>query len=329
MKKIIITGFSGFVSGHFIDYLYNNSIDWEVFGISRSNPAFDYEKYKDRLSITFYRMDLMDAVMLKKVFLEVKPDYVLHLAAFSSVAYSWKHPEESFTNNSNIFLNLIDAVRDTVPGCRVLSVGSSEEYGNVLHDDLPIKEKQPLCPVSPYAVARVSQELLSKVYVDAFGMQLIMTRSFNHIGPGQDVRFVIPSFINRILDIKYSGKEKGEIETGDLSIVRDFVDVRDVVDAYYLLLTKGKVGEVYNICSEKGVKLSEVVRIISEEIGVEVTTKITPDYVRPNDNCEIVGSTYKIQTELGWKKNITFRDTIKDMINAQIVKRKELLKKHT
>lgn len=328
MKRIIITGFSGFVSAHFIDFLYNNRIDWEVFGISRSDPTFDYEKFKDRLSITFYKMDLMDAVKLKNVFLEVKPDYVLHLAAFSSVAYSWKHPEESFTNNSNIFLNLIDAVRDTVPDCRVLSVGSSEEYGNVVHDDLPIREKQPLCPVSPYAVARVSQELLSKVYVDAFGMNLIMTRSFNHIGPGQDDRFVIPSFINRILDIKYSGKEKGEIETGDLSIIRDFVDVRDVVKAYYILLTKGKIGEVYNICSEKPVKLSEVVKIISEEVGVNVTTRTNPDFVRPNDNHEIVGSAYKIRAELGWKRNISFRDTIKAMISSQLAK-KELFKNNS
>lgn len=325
MKRIIITGFSGFVSFHFIEYLYTNDIDWEIFGVSRSVPDFDYKKYKDRLSITFYKVDLMDAEKLKSVFLEVKPDYVLHLAAFSSVAYSWKHPEESFTNNSNIFLNLIDAVRVTVPECRVLSVGSSEEYGNVLHEDLPIRENQQLCPVSPYAVARVSQELLSKVYVDAFGMKLIMTRSFNHIGPRQDERFVIPSFIRRILDIKYSGKKSGEIETGDLTIIRDFVDVRDVVEAYYILLVNGKVGEVYNICSENAIKLSEVVKIIADEIGVEVITRTNLDFVRPNDNQEIVGSAYKIQTELGWKRKISFRNTIKDMIESQERKRKHIM----
>ena len=152
--------------------------------------------------------------------------------------YSWQHPEDSFTNNCNIFLNLIDAIRKSSPNCRILSVGSSEEYGNVAHADLPIRENQPLNPLSPYAVARVSQEQLSRVYVDAFGMQIIMTRSFNHIGPRQDERFVIPSFVKQILGIKHSGLSKGEIETGDVSIIRDFVDVRDVVDAYYKLLIR-------------------------------------------------------------------------------------------
>ena len=252
-----------------------------------------------------------------KLFESIKPDYVLHLAAFRSVAYSWQHPEESFTNNCNIFLNLIDAVRKSSPNCRILSVGSSEEYGDVAHEDLPIRENQPLRPLSPYAVARVSQEQLSRVYADAYGLQIIMTRSFNHIGPRQDKRFVIPSFIKRILDIRRSGQSEGEIETGDLSIIRDFVDVRDVVDAYYKLLMNGTVGGVYNICSGKGITLSKVVGIIADEVGVKVTTRTNMDFVRPNDNKEIVGTPYKIETELGWKRHWEFRDTIKDMIEHQ------------
>ncbi len=171
-----------------------------------------------------------------------------------------------------------------------------------------------VCGISPYAVARLSQELLSKVYTEAFGMNIIMTRSFNHIGPGQDERFVVPSFIKRICDIKDSGCEMGEIETGDLTIVRDFVDVRDVVDAYYLLLTKGVSGDIYNVCSGKGRKLSEVVDLIAREVGVEVTTKVNPQYVRPNDNREIVGTSYKIESELGWHPSISFDNTIRDMV---------------
>lgn len=317
MKKLVITGFSGFVASHFIEYLYENNADFEVYGLSRSLPVFDYKKFTDKLPIKVYQLDLMDFDGLKSIFAEVKPDYVLHLAAFSSVAYSWKHPSESFTNNSNIFLNLINAIRETETNCRILSVGSSEEYGNVPHEDLPIRENQKTKPLSPYAVARVSQELMSQVFVDAFGMQIIMTRSFNHIGPRQDDRFVIPSFVKRILEIKYSGLSLGEIETGDLSIIRDFVDVRDVVAAYYLLLTEGKPGEIYNICSGRGIRLADVVRTIAEEVGVTVTTRTNPEYVRPNDNMEIVGSPYKIETELGWKRTREFRDTIRDMIADQ------------
>jgi len=317
MKKLIITGFSGFVSSHFLDYLHENNIQVAIYGISRGKPRFDLAKYKDKLEIFYYEMDLMNRHELCKLVESIKPDYVLHLAAFSSVAYSWKYPEESFTNNCNIFMNLINAVKQSAPECRILSVGSSEEYGDVKHEDLPIRENQQLRPVSPYAVARVSQEQLSRVYVDAFGMNIIMTRSFNHIGPRQDERFVIPSFIKRILEIKNEGKAEGVIDTGDLTIIRDFVDVRDVVDAYYRLLAYGKVGEVYNVCSGEGRALSEIIQTIAHEVGVEISTRVNHEYIRPNDNKEIVGTPYKIETELGWKRQWTFNETIRDMIAYQ------------
>lgn len=314
MQKTLITGFSGFVASHFVEFLYNNDLRYEIIGVDRGEPKFDYGQFQDRLPIRFFSIDLMNVEELKKVFMETKPDYVLHLAAFSSVAYSWKYPAESFTNNSNIFLNLVDVIRDTDSKCRVLSVGSSEEYGNVAHEDLPIRENQPLDPLSPYAVARVAQEWMSKCYVNAYGMNIVLTRSFNHIGPRQDQRFVVPSFIKRIKDIKESGKGEGTIETGNLEIIRDFVDVRDVVRAYYLLLTKGRPGEIYNVCSGHGIKLSGVIDIIADIVGVKVNTVTNPDFVRPNDNMEIVGSPYKIETELGWKPEIGLEETLKDMI---------------
>ena len=318
MKKIAITGVSGFVAGHFIDYLYDNHIECEILGLDRGTPKIDFGKYANRIEIHFSIVDLMDKAALKNVIQSFKPDYVLHLAAFSSVAYSWKYPSESFTNNSNIFLNLIDAIREVDPSCRVLSVGSSEEYGDVLRSDLPLRENQFINPVSPYAVARVSQELMSKVYVKAFGMNIIMTRSFNHIGPRQDDRFVVPSFIKRILNIKNTGLSEGEIETGDTTIIRDFVDVRDVVRAYYLLLEEGTPGEIYNICSGKALMLSEIIDCIVNEVGVKITTRINPEFVRPDDNKEIVGSAYKIETELGWKPEKDIKDTIHDMIAERI-----------
>lgn len=314
MKKYAITGFSGFVAGHFLDYLYNEGVECEVLGLDRSTPKIDLSKYADRISIKFSIIDLMDKEALKAALELFKPEYILHLAAFSSVAYSWKYPTESFMNNCNIFLNLIDVIREVNPGCRILSVGSSEEYGDVSKEDLPLRENQSTNPVSPYAVARVSQELMSKVYVKAFGMNVIMTRSFNHIGPRQDDRFVVPSFIQRILAIKNSGAAEGEIETGDISIIRDFVDVRDVVKAYYMLLESGTPGEIYNICSGKAIRLSDIIQIIAEQVGVKVITKVNPEYVRPDDNKEIVGSPYKIYSELGWKKERDIKDTLCDMI---------------
>ena len=238
---------------------------------------------------------------------------MLHLASYSSVAYSWKHPAESFKNNTNIFLNLVMILKNVNRDCRILSIGSSEEYGNVQEADLPLKEDAVLHPNSPYSVARVAQEMLSEVFAKSYQMNIIFTRSFNHIGPYQDERFVVPSFIRRILDISGSDKEK-VIETGDIAIIRDFVDVRDVVKAYYVLLTKGTPGQVYNICSGRGVSLQDIINDISKYVGVNVKTKINYDYVRPQDNKVMIGNADKIANELGWKGVIPLETTLKDMI---------------
>ncbi|MBD5503053.1 MAG: NAD-dependent epimerase/dehydratase family protein [Lachnospiraceae bacterium] len=310
--KILITGFSGFVSRHFLRYLYDNSIDAEIIGIDIAAPQFDYMELEDRISVDFFQVDLLDKNELEKIFRIFSPEYILHLASYSSVAYSWKHPEKSFINNTNIFLNLVSVVKSMNIDARILSVGSSEEYGNVSESDLPLTEKQTLSPNSPYAVARVSQEQLSKVFADSFHMNIVLTRSFNHIGPYQDERFAVPSFIKRILDISRTARE-GVIETGDISLVRDFVDVRDVVRAYYLLLTRGTPGQVYNICSGKGIPLQAVINIVAELQGVTIRTKVNPEYVRPMDNKVVIGSALKLERELGWKPVIPIEKTLKDM----------------
>lgn len=286
----------------------------EVFGIDIRKPAFDTSVYADRLKISFKEVNLLDKEALKEVLDSFKPQYILHLASFSSVAFSWQHPEESFVNNTNIFLNMTGILKELQLPCRVLSIGSSEEYGNVLPEHLPLKETMQLQPVSPYAVARVSQEMLSKVFVDSYHLDIILTRSFNHIGPWQDERFVVPSFIRRILNIRDAGLSEGTIETGDTTIIRDFVDVRDVVNAYYMLLTEGTPGEIYNICSGTGIALSDIIDQIADIVGVKVSTKVNPEYVRPNDNRVVVGSHEKITTELGWQPVIKWEQTLRDMV---------------
>lgn len=314
IKKFLITGFSGFVGRHFLQYLYERPEAFEICGIDIKEPSFDCSVYKDKLDIQFKKVNLLDKDELKTVLNEFRPDYILHLASFSSVAYSWQHPEDCFINNTNIFLNLTGALKESAMASRVLSIGSSEEYGNVLPEQLPLKEDMHLTPVSPYAVARVSQEMFSRVFVDHYHLNIILTRSFNHIGPWQDERFVVPSFIRRILDIRDTGAKAGIIETGDTTIIRDFVDVRDVVRAYYLLLTEGTPGEIYNICSGKGIPLSEVIETIESITDMEIKTRVNPEFVRPDDNRVIIGSHHKISEELGWKPEISLEDTLKDMI---------------
>lgn len=315
MRRMLITGFSGFVSRHFLNYLVENNLSYEVLGVDVNPPKFAMEDYAPTLAMSFEQVNLLDKEAVEDMIATFRPDYILHLASFSSVAYSWQHPADCFMNNTSIFLNVTEALRKhDLCDCRLLSVGSSEEYGDVKKEELPLQEDMPLVPVNPYAVARVSQEMMAKVLADSFGMQIMLTRSFNHMGPFQDERFVIPSFVRRILDIAESGAKSGEIETGDTSIVRDFVDVRDVVRAYYRLLLDGKAGEVYNICGEKGVSLAEVVDQIADIVGVSVTTRVNPDFVRPGDNQVVIGSAEKIRQDIGWTAEIPLRQTLMDMI---------------
>jgi GDP-4-dehydro-6-deoxy-D-mannose reductase len=312
-SKYLITGFSGFVSRHFLEYLENNKIESEVLGVDISAPDFDFDKFKF-VKCTFKSIDLLNQSQVNSVFREYKPNYILHLASYSSVAFSWKNPHISFTNNTNIFLNILEEVRLLNLDCRILSVGSSEEYGNVKADTLPLDEDHSLNPISPYAVARVSQEMLSKIYADGFGLKIIMTRSFNHIGTGQKDTFVIPSFAKQLTGIKQKNLPP-ELHAGDISVIRDFVDVRDVVNAYYKLFEHGKIGSVYNICSGIGISLQDIILKMSDILGIRVKTYVDEKMIRPNDNRIIIGSNKKIKADTGWKNEITIDQSLKEILD--------------
>lgn len=313
MERYIITGSSGFVAKHFLDYLEDHNIKCEVLGLDLTNvkPERDYKNVKYSTA----NVDLLNIEALKPLVLSFKPDYILHLASFSSVAFSWKNPTVSFRNNVNIFLNLLEVIRNSEINPRILSIGSSEEYGKVSPDETPIKEINELRPLSPYAVARVSQEMLSKLYVDSYGLDVILTRSFNHIGPGQKDIFVVPSFIKQIVSAKINGADSVDLVTGDLTIIRDFTDVRDVVEAYYLLLKKGKKGEIYNICSGQPVKLHEIIDLASGLVEIKAKTHIDKNLVRPNDNPLIIGDNSKLITDTGWGMRYSLKDSLIDIID--------------
>jgi GDP-4-dehydro-6-deoxy-D-mannose reductase len=313
MEKYLITGFSGFVSRHFLEFLESRGSHSSVLGIDVHEPKFDLRKFR-RIKCGFESLDLMDDKRTQEVIFRFQPNYILHLASYSSVMYSWKNPAWSFQNNTNIFLNLLEVVRLLNLDARILSIGSSEEYGNVSDTELPLREEQPLRPVSPYAVARVSQEMLSRVYVNGYGMDVVITRSFNHLGPGQNELFVVSSFAKQIAEASNKGLPSLEMKTGDLSIVRDFTDVRDVVRAYHLLLTKGSKGEVYNVCSGRGVTLASIVSQLSQKKRIAVSTLTDPKLVRPSDNRAIVGSNDKISGAVGWKPEIALEQSLDDIL---------------
>ena len=319
MKKYLITGFSGFVSMHFLDYLDSLLCPVKVLGVDvnepENNPVYEFVEYN------FLKLNLLDKEDVAKMLSSFQPDFILHLASYSSVAYSWKNPVDAFVNNSNIFLNLVDQVRLLGIKCRILSIGSSEEYGKITDAEIPIKESARTKPESPYAVARVAQEMLSEIYANHYKVDIILTRSFNHIGPVQKDIFVISSFAKKLTDIKKNIANSTEINVGNISLTRDFVDVRDVVKAYYLLLQKGKTGQVYNICSGKGYTLELVLKTMMDIIKINPPIIVDAGLIRPGENKTIIGSNHKIFIETGWQPLISLNDSLKDIVDYWMKKK--------
>jgi len=307
-KKFLITGVKGFVAAYFLDLIYSKSSNIKVLGLDIADymqvsyPNFNYKK-----------IDLTNKPLIYEVLDTFKPDYILHLASASSVAKSWEFPSETFVNNTNIFLNLVESLRELGQNPRILSIGSSEEYGAYTKDEMPLKESYELKPTSPYSVARVSQEMISKIYADNYNLDIIMTRSFNHIGAKQSANFVIPSFVKQLCEIK-AGVRENKIYVGNIDVIRDFLDVQDVVEAYLALLLKGKKGEVYNVCSSRGTKLREIIKIISEKLEIEPQIIVDESRIRPTDNEIIIGDNSKIKEEIGWEPLIKLEKTLEDMI---------------
>ena len=215
-------------------------------------------------------------------------------------------------NNTNIFLNIIDTVRLNDNGARVLSVGSSEQYGIVTAGDLPLTEDSPQCPANPYAVARVAQEQLAQIFASGYDLDICCTRSFNHCGPGQTDRFVVSAIVKQFARIS-RGLQDPVIHIGNGAIIRDFVDVHDVVEAYRLLLAQGKRGEVYNICSGKGRSINDVVTLLAKMYHIDVQVHQEQSQIRPIDNPRIVGSYQKIQRDIGWEPKIPFEESVRSI----------------
>jgi GDP-4-dehydro-6-deoxy-D-mannose reductase len=316
MTSILITGISGFVGGHYTQFLYDLKKDCTIHGVSRSKPAWDFIPQRDRIldSIDFHQCDLLDTIAVNRILKETQPDYILHLAALSSVAESWKNPLTSFLNNTNAFLNIVESVRTQALPSKILSVGSSEEYGIVQKSDLPLFENHIVSPQNPYAVARVSQEYLAQIYAKGYDLNICCTRSFNHIGPGQKDTFVVSSIAKQFADIAVN-KKSPIVNIGAGSIVRDFTDIVDVILAYESIFRNGIIGETYNICSGKGNRISDIVNLFSELTDIPITIEQNLNLIRPIDNPILIGSYHKLHEHTGWKPSIPIKESLKKIFD--------------
>ena len=308
--KYLITGCNGFVAGHYLEFLATSGKSPKVLGVGRNHSPV----VPAALDFSYFLVDLIDADAIAALIAKEKPDYVIHLAAFSSVGASWKDPVACFSNNTNIFLNIIDAVRRVSCESRVLSVGSSEQYGDQGLEALPISEDAELKPISPYAAARCGQEILSKVYAAAYDVDIVMTRSFNHIGQRQTDQFVVSYFASQFAMAEREGKKSFRLQTGDCDVIRDFVDVRDVVLAYESILDGAESGSVYNVCSGVGQSLRVVIQHLSEITGIKAEICQSKNLLRPAENRTVVGARDAIFGDLGWEPAISFDHSLREIM---------------
>ncbi|MCK4686618.1 MAG: GDP-mannose 4,6-dehydratase [Candidatus Lokiarchaeota archaeon] len=315
--KILITGISGFVGSHLAEYCLKQGD--KVYGTILSHHLGDEVKHLKGIlgQLTLRECNLMNRSAVFKVLNEVKPDIIFHLAAHSFVPFSWKEPQEALQNNIiselNIFETLVDLdLKDTV----IQIAGSSEEYGLVHEDEIPIKESNKLRPLSPYAVSKIGQEYLAKQYYMSYGLKTVITRAFNHEGPRRGQAFVTSNFAKQIVEIEKTGMG-GCVNVGNLEAIRDFTDVRDMIRAYYLAVTSDKIkyGEEYNICSGKGITMREMLNILISLSTVNIVRNTDSKRMRPSDVPVLIGNCDKFKEATEWKSEIKLEKTLRDTLD--------------
>ncbi|MGI8420368.1 MAG: GDP-mannose 4,6-dehydratase [Candidatus Levyibacteriota bacterium] len=313
MKKVLITGITGFVGQHLAHHLLSQNT-YEIIGTYRSENSLDsLGELKDK--IAFKNVDLNDTDAVGELILSQKPDAIFHLAAQASPAQSFKSPIQTLTNNIVSELSILEAIKsNNFKDTRVVIISTSEIYGMVTQADIPVDEETPLRPASPYAVSKIAQDYLSLQYHLSYKLDIVRLRPFNHIGPGQKVGYVVADFAKQVIEIEKDKKEP-VLSVGNLNAKRDFTDVRDMVKAYTLALEKGKSGEAYNLGSGTSHKIADILDQLLAGSAKKIEVKVDPERFRPVDVPEIVCDTTKFKSLTGWEPEISFETTLKDTLD--------------
>lgn len=316
--KVLITGIDGFVGRYLVDYIVANHPEAEIHGTILSKE--EKNSYcLNKKEVICHQCDINEKMQVRKIVMELKPDIIFHLAAQSYVSSSWENPELTLHTNIIGQSNLLEAIRqlrDSSFEPVIVIACSSEEYGPARDGGSPFKETSELRPQSPYAISKIGQDFMGFQYWKSYGMKIVRIRAFNHTGPGRDAVFGLSNFAKKIAEIE-KGLIKPEIETRDLSAIRDFTDVRDIVKAYWLAAEKCKPGEVYNICSGRGLSFKDMLeKLISFSKAGNINILKDPQGIRPTDGGKIIGDNAKFIRATGWKPEVDFlNQTLLDMLN--------------
>ncbi len=307
MKKALIIGASGFVGGYLARHLLDEC-NMEVYV-----TKLPYQHIEDE-GVKKYDLDILEKEEIVSLLFEIRPDYIFHLAAQSSVGTAWKNPGLTIDINIKGSVNVMDAVRELYYKPRVLLIGSGEEYGHIKADEIPIGEDTMLRPGNIYAATKVCQNMIGSIYAQAYDLEVMMVRAFNHIGPTQAPIFVVSDFCKQVAEIE-KGMRDPVMYVGNLDSMRDFTDVRDVVRAYTLLMETGKPGETYNVGSGHAVTIREILDIIISLSDKVIKVEIDPNKIRPVDVPIIEADISKIKELTGWEPIIPLHQTVKETLN--------------
>jgi GDP-4-dehydro-6-deoxy-D-mannose reductase len=309
--RILITGITGFVGSHLAELALD--LGAHVVGALRWRSNTEHIDHLGA-RVALIPSDLRDLSSARELIERAAPDYVVHLAAQSFVAASWQTPVETLMTNAISQMNLFEAIRQLGSHARFLVIGSSEEYGLVYPDELPIRETNPLRPLSPYAVSKVTQDLMGFQYWKSYGLDIVRARAFNHDGPRRGETFATSNFAKQIAEIE-AGQRDPVVLAGDLKPTRDFSDVRDVVRGYWNLLERGTAGEVYNLCSGVDWSIERVLGfLLSLSTVSRIEVRTDPARLRPSDVPVLRGSAEKIERAVGWRPRIRMERTLTDLL---------------
>lgn len=310
-KKALITGIAGFAGSHLAELLLSQG--YEVYGLCRPRSKTDHiESVKSKLHLE--DADLLDSHSLYTTIARIRPDYIFHLAAQSFVPTSWVSPSVTLEVNVVGSANIFEAVRQVGISPVIQIACSSEEYGLVHPNEIPIKETNQLRPLSPYAVSKVAMDYLGYQYHRSYGLNIVRTRGFNHTGPRRGETFVTSNFAKQIAMIE-KGKQEPVIYVGNLEAQRDWSDVRDMVRGYLTAVQKCDAGEVYNICTGKAVKVEDMLKLLLSYSKVKVETREDSARMRPSDVPVLIGDNAKFVKKTGWNPEIPFERTMEDLLN--------------
>jgi GDP-mannose 4,6-dehydratase len=320
LKKALITGITGMVGSHLLDYLLNNT-DWEIYGLIRWRSQLDNINHHlarinnaDRIFLIYG--DLRDSMSLDSAIKKILPDYVFHLAAQSYPATSFDSPLETYDTNIQGTERVLGALRKYSPNSIIHICASSEVFGRVPKEKLPIDEECTFHPASPYAISKVGTDLIGRYYAEAYGMCVMTTRMFTHTGPRRGDVFAESTFAKQIALIE-AGKINPVVNVGNLDSLRTWADVRDAVEAYYQLVTiNPKPGAYYNIGGTFTCSIKEMLdKLISLSTVKAISVIIDPNRLRPIDADLQIPNTKKFYDHTGWTPKYTFDETMSDLLN--------------